>query len=68
MANWADGVKEVDKMGLNELERLTGIKEEDKVDCPHAGWNGACDTCKLGLSIETCEELYEQYLIERSCS
>lgn len=55
-------------MGLKELEDLAGIKEEDKIDCPHTGWNGACDTCKLGLSTETCEELYEQYLMKKSCS
>lgn len=49
-------------MNLIELEELAGIKEDDKIDCPHAGRNGTCDTCKLGLSIEMCEDLYEQYL------
>lgn len=50
-----------------ELEEMAGIKEEDKSDCPYVGEDLTCDGCKMGLSPETCDELYEQYLIEKIC-
>jgi hypothetical protein len=43
-----------------ELEELAGISEKDYVDCPYSD---DCEVCSLGLTVETCEELYEQYLL-----
>jgi len=30
------------------------MKEE--ITCPHVGWSGGCDDCKLGLEPMTCQE------------
>ncbi len=53
------------KMISKELEEMAGIKEEDKSDCPYVGEDLTCDDCRMGLVPETCEDLYEQYLLEK---
>ena len=51
-------------LSISEMESILGITDEDKTTCPFEGENG-CDDCKKGLDQETCEELYEQWLIEQ---
>lgn len=51
-------------MSILEMEEQLGINDKDKISCPYEGENG-CDDCKKGLDQETCEELYEQWLIEQ---
>lgn len=46
------------------MEEALGITDEDKAKCPFAGDNG-CEDCMQGLDIETCEELYEEWLLEQ---
>ena len=48
------------------MEGVLGIADDDKIDCPFEGDSG-CDDCKKGLNQETCEELYEAWLIEQLC-
>ena len=49
-------------MNISELEEMQNITDEDMMECPFQGDYG-CDDCKKGLDIETCEELYEEWLI-----
>jgi len=48
-------------MSICELEDALGIEHKYSVDCPQ----GDCDTCPLGLDAETCESLYEDWLIDQ---
>lgn len=48
-------------MSISEAEDHLGITESDKVDCPF----GDCENCKKGLNPETCEEMYEEWLMEK---
>jgi hypothetical protein len=46
-------------MSIKELEEILGIKESDKIDCPHLDEFG---NCKLGLDCTDCEQYYEDWL------
>ena len=52
-----------DKLSIVELEEALGITDKDKVECPFVGNNG-CEDCKQGLDIDTCNEMYEEWLLE----
>jgi len=45
-------------MGISEIH-----VEDEIVECPHREENGGCETCKLGLSPQECEEAYYEYLL-----
>jgi len=51
-------------MSISEMESVLGIRNEDKIECPHMGDHG-CDDCKIGLNLETCIEAYEEWLMEK---
>ena len=53
-------------LSISELEEMLNITDQDKAECPYEGDSG-CDDCKKGLDQETCEELYEEWLIEQAC-
>ena len=57
-------IKWGDKLSIVELEEALGITDKDTVECPFVGDNG-CEDCKQGLDIETCEELYKEWLLEQ---
>ncbi|MCK5012943.1 MAG: hypothetical protein KAS66_03920 [Candidatus Omnitrophica bacterium] len=51
-------------MSIVELEESLGITEKDKNECPFTGENG-CEDCQQGLDIDTCNEIYEEWLLEQ---
>lgn len=53
-----------DKLSIVELEESLGITDKDKKECPFAGENG-CEDCQQGLDIDICNEMYEEWLLER---
>ena len=57
-------IKWGDKLSIVELEEALGITEKDKNECPFTGENG-CEDCQQGLDIDTCNEMYEEWLLEQ---
>ena len=51
-------------MSIVELEEALGITDKDKKECPFVGDND-CEDCQQGLDIDTCNEMYEEWLLEQ---